>query len=887
MESTVTGIAFWLARASLGATLLFACALLAMGRVRQPARRQRLGELGLVAALLFAASCWAPTWLPLWAPAPEPPPTLEWVLVQANAIAPGDLSPPPAPTQEPRAALASHLSRSPDERTSVADWILPALVVAYGLGMFWFGMRWLLGVVALWRIVRAARPATPELYASFRQHAVGALAVNSNLEYRNPKQIRNPKSETSTQRRPCFGFRIWYFGFVSDFVLRISNLWAKHAGKRLSPRLLISDQLGVPVSCGILRPTVILPAALAEPAQAPERDWVFAHELTHLARRDAWSALLFALGQVLYFVLPWFWWLRRQVRLCQEYVADAAAAAARPADEYAEFLLSLTTAPVAPLGTTGVSGTKSDLYRRVTMLLQSPVQVETKCPRGWTAAAAALLLGVALVAAGVGPAQADPPNQKELLQQLDRIQAMLNELRGQVASPAGNEKSEKLGISRVPDTRPALGDDVRKSAVEALQQALRSLDLTEQAKQAADVEKQRAQAEKARDEARRFHALQIELENKTVRDPKVLTQKAEAEKERAVILWRTIAQAQNPAERADLRSVVTLLEKQMAQMKDGDKANKQLIQEAIDRLRDVLNKLDAAPAPPATRAVPVPPKAPGVVAYPQPSAVWSYTVPQARMLLAQPIASPHGRLGLRIDPPSALLAEQLNLPKGEGLVVAEVFDETPAKRAGIKVNDILLKINKQTVSNNPERLIPMVNELKADTPFDILILRKGKEETISGIKLPAPPQPHVSAVVRLAGHDHAGLMITAARTGNTVTLTRNEGPFMITLQAEIADAKHKVTSISIVEKGQTSKFAKIEEVPDYHRAKVQHLLQLLDSTDIRSWPQSRAPGSEGAGIQDLILERAPLEPLRLEVQGGELEVRDVLRKSLTPQPPAK
>ena len=56
---------------------------------------------------------------------------------------------------------------------------------------------------------------------------------------------------------------------------------------------------------------------------------------------------------------------------------------------------------------------------------------------------------------------------------------------------------------------------------------------------------------------------------------------------------------------------------------------------------------------------------------------------------------------------------------------------------------------------------------------------------------------------------------------------------MITIEAETADNKTKVTSIAIVEKGQTGKYGKVEEVPEPHRAKVQHLLQLLDSTDFR------------------------------------------------------
>src|SRR5262245_24355827 len=322
MELTWTSIAAWLVRAGLGGSLLIIGTLFAMRWVRQPARRQRLGELGMAAALVLAALCWTPTWLPLWTPSAPPampvadlfapPEEPEWFEFVDQPLAPEAAPAPLALVPvEPQASPAGW-----------SDWVLPAAVMGYLLGVCFYSLRWLAGVVVLWRIVRAARPATPVLQAALESRWTG----------------------------------------------------------RRRPRLLISSKLPVPASCGIFRPTLILPDSLAAPEHAAERDWVFDHELTHLARRDAWSGVLFALGQMLYFVLPWFWWLKRLVRLCQEYVADAAACRRRPADEYAEFLLSLTSAPAAPLAATGVTGTTSDLYRRVTMLLQNPVRVELSCP---------------------------------------------------------------------------------------------------------------------------------------------------------------------------------------------------------------------------------------------------------------------------------------------------------------------------------------------------------------------------------------------------------------------------------------------------------------------------------------------------------------------------
>src|SRR5262249_48107327 len=77
----------------------------------------------------------------------------------------------------------------------------------------------------------------------------------------------------------------------------VARLFAEMtAARKQRARLLVSRRLRVPVSCGLWRPTVVIPVALCDPAAVQQLRWVFAHELTHLERRDAWSCLLFALG---------------------------------------------------------------------------------------------------------------------------------------------------------------------------------------------------------------------------------------------------------------------------------------------------------------------------------------------------------------------------------------------------------------------------------------------------------------------------------------------------------------------------------------------------------------------------------------------------------------
>ena len=55
-----------------------------------------------------------------------------------------------------------------------------------------------------------------------------------------------------------------------------------------------------------------------------------AHEWTHIERATSARGSVAGLARVLFFYQPLVWWLRRQLRLCQDYVADAGRAARRP-----------------------------------------------------------------------------------------------------------------------------------------------------------------------------------------------------------------------------------------------------------------------------------------------------------------------------------------------------------------------------------------------------------------------------------------------------------------------------------------------------------------------------------------------------------------------------
>jgi hypothetical protein len=109
---------------------------------------------------------------------------------------------------------------------------------------------------------------------------------------------------------------------------------------------------------------------------------------------------------------------------------------------------------------------------------------------------------------------------------------------------------------------------------------------------------------------------------------------------------------------------------------------------------------------------------------------------------ARPLGRPQeGRLGLGVEKPGEALVEQLGLPKGEGLVVGRVREGSPAARAGLKTNDILLQLGGKAVPSDAEQFRELVQGLKPNTPVDAVVLRKGKRETLKGLTIPEAPRP--------------------------------------------------------------------------------------------------------------------------------------------------
>lgn len=123
---------------------------------------------------------------------------------------------------------------------------------------------------------------------------------------------------------------------------------AARLGAKRAIRLLVHNQVRVPMAGGLWRQVIFLPDGAAE-WSAQRRDVVLAHEIAHLARRDPLRRIATRLAVALYWFHPLAWIAARQSGLDLEEACDAAVLAlgTRPS-VYASLLLEFADAIHAP-----------------------------------------------------------------------------------------------------------------------------------------------------------------------------------------------------------------------------------------------------------------------------------------------------------------------------------------------------------------------------------------------------------------------------------------------------------------------------------------------------------------------------------------------------------
>lgn len=193
-------------------------------------------------------------------------------------------------------------------------------------------------------------------------------------------------------------------------------------GVRRRVCLLTSDRRAVPMTWGVFRPVVLLPAN-ADGWSAERLRLVLLHELGHVQRGDCLTQLLGHLARALYWFHPLAWLAvarlhAEQEAACDDVVLRHGAAAA----DYAEHLLAVTAqlppgffaSPVA-LG----MARADDLRRRLVALLDAGRDRRPVRRRGALLAAIAALGLLPLAAVGFGAAAVAPPPEEKAAQAKD------------------------------------------------------------------------------------------------------------------------------------------------------------------------------------------------------------------------------------------------------------------------------------------------------------------------------------------------------------------------------------------------------------------------------------------------------------------------------------
>lgn len=182
---------------------------------------------------------------------------------------------------------------------------------------------------------------------------------------------------------------------------------AAECGVTRNVALLQSDDPSLLVTCGVLKPAIILPAT-ASGWPDDRRRVVLRHELAHIARHDAAVQIGGEALRVLHWMNPLVWIACRRLRQESEYACDdAVLSGGVEATEYATHLLEVArqlSARHSAWAAAPAIAHPSTLERRIAAMLRSHQNRAPLGRRGWTAAAlVSLAIAIPLAVAGAGP----------------------------------------------------------------------------------------------------------------------------------------------------------------------------------------------------------------------------------------------------------------------------------------------------------------------------------------------------------------------------------------------------------------------------------------------------------------------------------------------------
>ncbi len=225
-------------------------------------------------------------------------------------------------------------------------------------------------------------------------------------------------------------------------------------------------------------------------------------------------------------------------------------------------------------------------------------------------------------------------------------------------------------------------------------------------------------------------------------------------------------------------------------------------------------------------------------------------------------------LGVSVDKVAVAMADQLDLKKDVGLLVCKVTDGTAAAKAGLRPHDVLVEVNGKEVPADVGQFLKLLDDIKTDTPFDAVVLRKGKRETLKGLMVPgakarsdarpvvdpvcaaeladlgaerqvlprdivaAFTAPEAPARIR-AVPGKGPVQATSSRAGDRFTARYQDGGYLlINVTGQVADGRSAVGEILVKDPDGTTRYAAVDDVPEKYRAKVRSLVELDQASNL-------------------------------------------------------
>lgn len=198
-----------------------------------------------------------------------------------------------------------------------------------------------------------------------------------------------------------------------------------------------------------------------------------------------------------------------------------------------------------------------------------------------------------------------------------------------------------------------------------------------------------------------------------------------------------------------------------------------------------------------------------------------------------------GRLGVRMDRVPAVAADQLGLEPNVGIVITAVVPDSPAEKAGLKANDIVLEFAGKPVTDSTEEFARRVLDVRANEKVDLVVLRKGKKVDVKGVELPEARRPQPLPVPELPRLNAIPVPAPVALPEgfNAVSYTTNNDAF--TLKAKKGDVKFELSGTlnadgtpgvkkAVVTDGDKAHEAEsVEKLPAAYRDDAKALLQTV------------------------------------------------------------